>query len=175
MVNTEDEGTNLESTVDLESQDNNNTCEKEACITMEVDTEVQIEEKEPVICSDTTGAIINKVQNVKVFRETAKEGLEKQAKKMKIASTKNFPKPTLGQNVKIKVPDIDRSKMDPKSVIAVITDIKDDDFYVLGTKFGKFKSLYTRNQFTFCKENFLNIEEVGTEEISVREVVKNFL
>lgn len=28
MVNTEDEGTNLESTVDLESQDNNNTCEK---------------------------------------------------------------------------------------------------------------------------------------------------
>lgn len=90
---------------------------------------------------------------------------------MKIASIKNFPKPTLGQNVKIKVPDIDRSKMDPKS-IAVITDIKDDEFYVFGTKFGKFKSLYTRNQFTFCKENFLNIEEVGTEEISVREVVK---
>lgn len=86
MVNTEDEGTNLE--VDLESQDNNNTCEKEACITMEVDTEVQIEEKEPVICSDTTGAIINKVQNVK--DETAKEGFEKQAKKMKIASTKTF-------------------------------------------------------------------------------------
>jgi len=36
---------------------------------------------------------------------------------------------------------------------------------------GKLKALYTRNQLTLCKENFLSIEEVGTEEISVREVV----
>ena len=36
---------------------------------------------------------------------------------------------------------------------------------------GKLKMLYTRNQFTLCKENFLSNEEVGTEEISVREVV----
>jgi hypothetical protein len=27
-------------------------------------------------------------------------------------------------------------------------------------------------QFTLCKENFLSIEKVGTEEISVREVVR---
>jgi hypothetical protein len=31
--------------------------------------------------------------------------------------------------------------------------------------------LYTRNQFTLCKEHFLSIEEVGAEEISLREVV----
>ncbi|GFU05310.1 hypothetical protein NPIL_2101 [Nephila pilipes] len=37
----EDKGTNLESTVDLESQDNNNVCEKESRITMKLDTEVQ--------------------------------------------------------------------------------------------------------------------------------------
>ena len=67
--------------------------------------------------------------------------------------------------------DIDRTKMDPRSIIAVITDIKDEEFYELGTKLGKLKALYTRNQFTLCKENILSIEEYGTEEISVREVV----
>jgi hypothetical protein len=49
-----------------------------------------------------------------MFRETAREGLEKQAKKMKADSSKKFQKPTLGQNVIIKIPDIDRAKMDPK-------------------------------------------------------------
>jgi hypothetical protein len=91
---------------------------------------------------------------------------------MKTTSSKNFQKPALGQNVRIKIPDIDRAKMDPKSLIVVITDTKDGEFYELATKLGKLKALYTRNQFNLCKENFLSIEEVGKEEISVREVVK---
>jgi len=66
----------------------------------------------------------------------------------------NFLKPTLEQNVRIKIPDIDRAKMDPRSIIAVITDIKDEEFYEVATKLGKLKALYTRNQFTLCKENF---------------------
>jgi hypothetical protein len=66
---------------------------------------------------------------VKVFREAAKEVLEEQAKKMKATFSKKFPKPTLRQNVRIKIPHIDRAKMDPRSVIAVITDIKDEEFY----------------------------------------------
>ena len=107
-----------------------------------------------------------------VFREAAREGLEEQAKKMKATSSKRFQKPTVRQNVRIKIPDIDRAKTDPRSIIAVITDIKDKEFYELCTKLGKLKALYTRNQFTLCKENFLGIEEVGPVEISVREVVK---
>jgi hypothetical protein len=70
---------------------------------------------------------------VKVFREAAREGLEEQAKKMKATSSKKFQKPTLGQNVRIKIPNIDRVKMDPRSIISVITDIKDKEFYELGT------------------------------------------
>ena len=108
---------------------------------------------------------------MKVFGEAAREGLEEQAKEMKLTSSKKSQKPTLGQNVRIKIPDIDRAKMDPRSIIAVITDIKDEEFYELATKLAKLKALYTRNESTLCKENFLSIEEVGTEEISVREVV----
>jgi len=56
--------------------------------------------------------------------------------------------------------------MNPRPIIATIT-----EYYELGTKLGKLKALYTRNQFTLCKENILSIEEVGMEEISVLEVV----
>ena len=65
------------------------------------------------------------------------------------------------------------AKTDPRLIIAVITDVKDEEFYESGTKLGKLKALYTRNQFTLCKEKFLSIEAVGPMEIiSVREVVK---
>jgi len=70
---------------------------------------------------------------------------------MKSTSSKKFQKPTLRQNVRIKIQDIDRAKMDPRSIIAVIKDIKGEE---LATKLGKLKAFYTRNQFTLCKENF---------------------
>jgi len=73
---------------------------------------------------------------------------------MKATSSKKFQKPTLGQNVRIRIPAIDRAKTDPRSVIAVITDIKDEEFYELATKLGKLKALYTTNQFASCKEIF---------------------
>jgi hypothetical protein len=44
--------------------------------------------------------------------------------------------------------------MSPKSLIAVITYIKEEKFYDLVTKLGELKSLYIRNQFTLCKDNF---------------------
>jgi len=93
---------------------------------------------------------------------------------MKATSSKKFQKPALGQNVRRKIPDIDRAKMDPRSIIAVITDIKDEEIYELATKLGKLKALYTRNQFSLRKENLLSFEEVGTEEINVREVVNKY-
>jgi len=158
----------------LQSQGNDNTSEAETYVTMEVETEVQNQKIDPEAISKTpdgTTATISRAQKVIVFREAAREGLEEQAKEMKATSSKTFQKPTLGQNVRIKIPDIDRAKMDPISIIAVITDIKDEEFYELATRLGKRKALYTRNQFTLWKENFLSIEEVGTEEINVREVV----
>jgi len=158
----------------LELQGNDNTSETETYVRMEVETEVQNEKFDPEAISKTpdgTTATISRAQKVKVFRQAAREGLEEQAKKMKATSSKKFQKPTLGQNVRIKIPDIDRAKMDPRSITAVITDIKEEEFYELATKLCELKALYTRNQFTLCNENFLSIEEVGTEEISVREVV----
>lgn len=109
----------------------------------------------------------------KRFRIAAREGLEKQAKKMKAVSSGKLEKPVIGQNVVIRNPEIDKSKIDPKSLITVVTDIKDDEYYELGTKVGKLAGLYTINQFTVCKETFLNIEDVATDKtVSQRAAIK---
>jgi len=91
---------------------------------------------------------------VKVFREAAREGLEEQEKKMKATSSKKFQKPTLGQNVRIKIPDIGRAKMDPRSIIAIITDINDEEFYELATKLGKLKCCTQETNLPYAKKIF---------------------
>jgi hypothetical protein len=118
----------------LELQGNDNTSETGTYVTMEVETEVQNEKMDPEAFSKTpdgTTATISRAQKVKVLREAAREGFEEQTKKMKATSSKKKKKPTLGQNVRIKIPDIDRTKTDPRSIITVITDIKDEEFYEL--------------------------------------------
>jgi len=155
-------------------QGNGNASETETYVTVEMEPEVQNQKIDPEAISKTpdgTTATVSRAQKVKVFGKAAREGLEEQAKEMKATSSKKFQKPTLGQNVRIKIPDIDRAKMDPRSIIAVVTDVKDEEFYELATKLSELKAVYTRNRFTLWKENFLDVEEVGTEEISVREVV----
>jgi len=77
---------------------------------------------------DGTTATTSRAQKVKVFREAAREGLEEQAKKMKATSSKKFQKPTLGQNVRIKIPDIDRAKTDPRSIITLSQTLKKKNF-----------------------------------------------
>lgn len=51
---------------------------------------------------------------------------------MNIAFSKNFLTPILGQKVRINLLQTDRAKMDLKSAIAIIIDIKDKQFYELG-------------------------------------------
>jgi len=58
---------------------------------------------------------------------------EEQVKKMKATSSKKFQKPALGQNVRIKIPDIDRAKTDPRSITAVITGIKDEEYHKINS------------------------------------------
>lgn len=78
---------------------------------------------------------------------------------------KNFQIPTLGQNARIKIPDINEIKMDLKYIIAVIV------LYELNAKLVKLNALYIRNQFTLFKETCLSIKEIDTLEITVCEVV----
>ncbi|KAF0748419.1 zinc finger MYM-type protein 1-like, partial [Aphis craccivora] len=81
-----------------------------------------------------------------------------------------FQPAKVGETVRIRVPDVDRSKMDPQNILAVVLDIVDNDFYKLATKNGVINRLYTRNQFSVCKENLISISDVQrNQQIPLRE------
>jgi len=70
---------------------------------------------------------------------------------------------------------VDRGRAEFSNIKAVVVRIEDNGTYKLGTKHGLIKQLFTRNQFTPCVENFLDVTDVPIsqeKEVSVREVAK---
>ncbi|KAF2892035.1 hypothetical protein ILUMI_14138 [Ignelater luminosus] len=71
-----------------------------------------------------------------------------------------FPPIPVGLFVVIAVPEVDRDKIDAKNIliIEIIMDVTDDEYYKVGCKSGITDSLYSRNQMSMCKENFVSQE-----------------
>lgn len=103
-------------------------------------------------------------------RAAAKRKMEDQAEVMKKRSDQKFQPATIGQNVVIRIPDVDRGRADLRNIMAVVIEEK-DGFYTLGTKYGRLNRLYVRNQFEICASIFVTVEEVPEKEISLREAV----
>ncbi|XP_008178928.1 uncharacterized protein LOC100574778 [Acyrthosiphon pisum] len=107
--------------------------------------------------------------------EEAKECLERQAKRMKLQSDMSHP-PALvqtwsvleGCNVRVKIPDVNRSKCDPQSIIAIVLEKTTDGFYRLGTKYGVLKQIYARSSFNLCTEKFITLSDVPDVDICLR-------
>ena len=72
-----------------------------------------------------------------------------------------------GQNVSIRVPDVDRSKLDPRYVHGVVIEAK-DSFYKVGTDLGKIDGLFSANQLNTIQENFLTTTDVPDISYSLR-------
>jgi len=103
-------------------------------------------------------------------RKVAITNLQVKAVKMLRTSKQKFQPAKFGETIRIRVPDVDLSKMDPQNILSVVLDIVDNDFYKLATKNGAINRLYTRNQFSVCKENFKSITDVQRDQqISLRE------
>jgi len=68
-------------------------------------------------------------------REVAITNLQVQAVKMLRTSKQKFQPANVGETVRIRVPYVDRSKMDPQNILAVVLEIVDNDFYKLATRF----------------------------------------
>ncbi|XP_023218899.1 SCAN domain-containing protein 3-like [Centruroides sculpturatus] len=99
------------------------------------------------------------------------ENLKKQAEKMINTSNSKYTAPNVGDTVRIRVPDVDRARSDGKNILGVVA-VKDKNLYKLGTKYGILNLLYSRNQFTVCKENFISVGDVSGAEISLRECAR---
>lgn len=72
--------------------------------------------------------------------------------------------------MRVGVPDVDRSKTDPRNVLGVVLAVE-DGFYRIGTRDGVLEHLYSRNQIEACASNFLHPSEVPTSMTSLRNSV----
>nr|XP_022920129.1 uncharacterized protein LOC111428710 [Onthophagus taurus] len=96
--------------------------------------------------------------------------LKKQATEMLQQSCSKFPKIEIGQNVLVKIPDVDRGRLAPRNILAVVLSEK-DDLYQLGTSTGVLEKLYARNEFQPSQTNSLTSSDVPIEnKLSLRTV-----
>lgn len=71
-------------------------------------------------------------------RKLANTNFEKQDKKMNSFSNAKFLPAKEMSSVRIKIPDVDRGRGGPRSIIAVVINITEDGFYQLGNNYGTF-------------------------------------
>jgi hypothetical protein len=124
---------------------------------------------DPQLSTSSCQALTEQHELIYSKRVAAKENLLLQATKMLRTSKRKFPPAQIGDTVRIQVPDVDRGRTDPRNVLAVVAGIENSDFYRLANKHGTLKQLFTRNQFAICKEKLLSMDEVSTQEMSLRE------
>jgi hypothetical protein len=105
-------------------------------------------------------------ENIIKNRSLALNGLQTQASVMLRSSNQKIPSAQVGDTVRVRVPNIDRGRMDYQNILAVVMDV-DNDFYKLGTKYGIISQLYTRNQFAVCKEKLISLNDVLSDKTKV--------
>ena len=66
------------------------------------------------------------------------------------------------------VPDLDRGRLAPRNILAVVVDISPSGLYQLGTKVGLLERPYDRNDFTTAGNNFIEAYDVPSSSLYLR-------
>ena len=107
-----------------------------------------------------TTSLNERANAIAVERKEAKRGLEHQAEGMMATSNKKFKDAIVGQNVTIKVPEVDRGRNCPRNVMGVVLENLDNGLYRIGVQNGVLEKLFSRNEFQVCKETFITASSV---------------
>ena len=106
-------------------------------------------------------------------RKIVKNDLETQAFKMTRLAREKFPQGKVGDTVKFRVPNVDSGRCDPRNILGVAmeTDLT-KDLHKIATEDSILNSWYARNQFSACTEGTVNIADVPSVNISLRECAR---
>ena len=85
-----------------------------------------------------------------------------------LSPTQDFQQLILGQNVVGRVPDLDRGRLAPRNVLAVVVDVNFSGLYLLDTKEGLLERPYARNEFTTADNSFIEAHDVHSSSLSLR-------
>lgn len=112
-------------------------------------------------------SLCSRKKHVSDRRIDAAKGLQKQAEAMIALSNSTFPPVSIGANVVVRVPDVDRGRVAPRNVLAVVLGTS-DGLYKLGSKNGILDRLYCRNEFSVADSNFIESDRVPENQITLR-------
>ena len=83
-------------------------------------------------------------------------------------SNSRLPAVDKGTNFVVRVADLDRGRLAPKNVLAVVDDVNSSGIYLLGMKDGILERLYAHNEFTTADNNFIEAHDVPSSSLSLR-------
>lgn len=74
-----------------------------------------------------------------------------------------FPPSSVGDTVRVQIPDVDRGRGDLRNILLSVVEIK-DNFYKLGNEHGTIEEIFSRNQFSVCHDKLIDIKNVSSEK-----------
>jgi len=83
-------------------------------------------------------------------------------------SNLRLPAVDIRANAVVRVPDLDRGRLAPRNVLAVVVDVNSSGFYLWGTKEGLLEQLSARNEFKTADNNFMEAHDVPSSSLSLR-------
>ncbi|KAF2883392.1 hypothetical protein ILUMI_22780 [Ignelater luminosus] len=84
--------------------------------------------------------------SINQYRSESIKSLKKQAAEMLQQTRSKYSKVEIGQNVLVKIADVDRGRLTPRNILAVVLSER-EDLYQLGTSTGVLEKLSARNEF----------------------------
>ena len=64
---------------------------------------------------------------------------------------------SIGKNVAVPNPTVDRGRGDPRNIVGVIMDVTDKEQYKIAVKCGILKGHYSRNQLDLCPQTLMTM------------------
>nr|CAI5826348.1 unnamed protein product [Callosobruchus analis] len=84
-------------------------------------------------------------------------------------SNKIFAPLKKGTNVLIQAPDVDRGRLTPRNILAIVSGINDDGLYELSTENGPLDRLFSRNELLQTNSQFMpEADNIYDKKISLR-------
>ena len=114
-----------------------------------------------------------KILNQSKICTLAQRGQKRQAEKMLSDTAKYLPAVTIGDNVRVSIPKVDRGKLGDKHLLGVITDIS-GIYYTIGTKEGVLNRKYTRGEFELWNgSTFLQVSDIPKTESTMHTIARS--
>ncbi|KAK6175839.1 hypothetical protein SNE40_014219 [Patella caerulea] len=103
-------------------------------------------------------------------RKSAREAQEEQAQRMVKRNKRVFGPVSVGDNVTVPIPYVDRGRGDPRNLIGVVTEISDNDMFTIAVNGGVLNGKYSRNQFDVCVTKLYKVDDFNTDQrVSLRQ------